>query len=389
MQKITIKVPIELKYFIKKLFLLLIRIKNFLILLIIFFFLTISYNESHKKFYNSKKGSSYNINNPNNIKLGICTLGKNENKYIKEFITHYKELGVDKIFLHDNNDIGFKNESFEDVISDYIKDDFVEIINYRGKRAPQFKIYTECYKKNNKFYDWLIFFDIDEFIYLQNYSNIKDFLSEKKFSKCKLIYFNCFRHTDNDLLYYDNRSLSTRFPDINWKSYSFTLKTIARGNITNIKFRTSHWLDRRIKGCNVFGELVIPSRKVKLDNNINDPKFKRYYIDHYCFKSTEEYINKINKGDGIFGFNNRTRMHKIRLYFDYNRISLEKINYLEKKTGLDLTIFRNKLNKNNYKIKHYLNSSLNKKLIFYIIFLIFTYPKNKKAIFLRIVIHYK
>ena len=126
--------------------------------------MTISYNESHKKFYNSKKGSSYNINNPNNIKLGICTLGKNENKYIKEFITHYKELGVDKIFLHDNNDIGFKNESFEDVISDYIKDDFVEIINYRGKRAPQFKIYTECYKKNNKFYDWLIFFDIDEFI---------------------------------------------------------------------------------------------------------------------------------------------------------------------------------------------------------------------------------
>ena len=345
--------------------------------MIIFFLLTFSYNERNKKLYSTKKGSSNNINNLSRIKLGICTLGKNENKYIKEFITHYKKLGVDKIFLHDNNDIGSINESFEDAIPEYIKDNFVEIINYRGKRAPQFKIYTECYRKNNKFYDWLIFFDIDEFIHLQDYSNIKDFLSEKQFSKCKLIYFNCLRHTDNDLLYYDNRSLSTRFPYINWESRSFTLKTIARGNITNIKFRTSHWLDRRIKGCNVFGEFVIPSRRVKLNNNINEPKLKRYYIDHYCFKSTEEYINKINKGDGIFGFNNRTRMHKIHLYFDYNRITLEKINYLEKKTGLNLTIFRNRINKNSSNLKHNLTSSLNSKIIFYIIvFFIYLYNKN-------------
>ena len=184
-----------------------------------------------------------------------------------------------------------------------------------------------------------------------------------------IIYFNCFRHTDNDLLFYDNRSLSTRFPYINWKSRSFTLKTIARGNISNIKFRTSHWLDRRIKGCNVFGEVVIPSKRVKLDNNINEPKYKRYYIDHYCFKSTEEYINKINKGDAIFGLNNKTKMHKINLYFAYNRISLEKIKYFEKKTGLNLKVFRNKLNKTFLNLNHNLNLSLTSQIILYIIFL--------------------
>ena len=88
--------------------------------------------------------------------------------------------------MHDNNNIDNKSESFEEEINEYIKDDFVEIINYRGKVAPQFKIFTQCYKNNNKNYDWLIFFDIDEFIHLQNYSNIKDFLNEERFNKCKL-----------------------------------------------------------------------------------------------------------------------------------------------------------------------------------------------------------
>ena len=93
------------------------------------------------------------INNINETRVCICTLGKNENRYIKEFLNHYKELGVDKIFLYDNNDKGNNSESFENEISEFIKEDFVEIINYRGKVHPQFQIYRKCYQKNNQKYD--------------------------------------------------------------------------------------------------------------------------------------------------------------------------------------------------------------------------------------------
>ena len=51
-------------------------------------------------------------------------------------------------------------------MSDYVKNDFVEINSYRGKIAPQLKIYEKCYNSNKSKYDWLIFFDIDEFIHL-------------------------------------------------------------------------------------------------------------------------------------------------------------------------------------------------------------------------------
>ena len=301
-------------------------IKNIL-LLILYKLLFSSYNDKHLNLGDKNRINNILTNDKKNLKVCICTLGKKENKYIREFIKHYLKYGVDKIYLYDNNDID--DERFETIISDFIEAKFVEIFNYRGKIAPQFKIFDDCYKNNYRIYDWLIYYDIDEFINLKNYSNIKDFLNKKIFKKCKSIYLNCIRHTDNDLLYYDNRTLAERFPFINWNSNMYTVKTMIRGNLKGIRFKTSHWLDTNIYGCDVNGKIIIPSKKKKLDNNINTLEIKNHYIDHYCFKSTEEYINKINKGDGIFGNNNKIRMHKIYLYFSYNKLTLEKINYID------------------------------------------------------------
>ena len=38
-------------------------------------------------------------------------------------------------------------------------------------------------------------------------------------------------------------------------------------------------------------------------------------------------------------------MNKIKFYFAFNKISLKKINYIEKEARINLTVFRNKLNK--------------------------------------------
>ena len=59
-----------------------------------------------------------------NSKICVCSIGKNENLYIKEFVEYYKSIGIDKIFIYDNNDI--QGESFETVLEDYKKN----IINF-------------------------------------------------------------------------------------------------------------------------------------------------------------------------------------------------------------------------------------------------------------------
>ena len=61
--------------------------------------------------------------------------------------------------------------------------------------------------------DWLIFYEIDEFIFLKNFDNIKTFLNQKKFIKCKSIQLNWVHLSDNNRLYYENKPLFIRFKE--------------------------------------------------------------------------------------------------------------------------------------------------------------------------------
>ena len=120
-----------------------------------------------------------NFNKISNIKICVCTCAKQENEYVREFVEYYKNYGVDKIFIYDNNDE--KDERLETYISEYVNNGYVQIINYREKKKIQFKAFNECYKENKNKYDWFIYYDIDEFIHLENYKNIKTYLNSKKF----------------------------------------------------------------------------------------------------------------------------------------------------------------------------------------------------------------
>ena len=268
-------------------------------------------------------------------------MGKKENRYIREFVEHYKSYGIDKIFLYDNNNI--KGEKFEAVINDYIENGFVELINYRGKIRVLMEMMNDCYKRNYKNYNWLIFFEIDEYIHLKNNKNIKEYLKSSRFYKCQRIQLNWIFHTDNNLLYYDQRPLKERFTERERKARGLKrgdwngIKSILRGHISNIKINCVHTLNHKLRSCDGHGKIK------PIDGIITkDADFQDYYIDHYYSKSTEEFINKITKGDALFVDN---RMARIRTYFAYNQITKEKIDLIEKGTGLNLSEIRRKINK--------------------------------------------
>ena len=42
--------------------------------------------------------------NEKEIKVALCTMGKNENLYVNEFVQYYSKLGIDHIFIYDDND---------------------------------------------------------------------------------------------------------------------------------------------------------------------------------------------------------------------------------------------------------------------------------------------
>jgi hypothetical protein len=181
---------------------------------------------------------------------------------------------------------------------------------------------NECYELNNESYDWLIFYELDEFIHLSNFENIKDFLNQKKFDKCQIIYLNLLVHNDNNQLYYENQSLFKRFPQIVPKTIDKNLqvKMIIKGGINNLIIQTTakaHIINKQntLKTCNGFGNFIIPKG---FNTYITD--YKLYYVDHFFCKSTEEFINKLKRGD---------KLARIKRYFKYNKVSIEKIKMIE------------------------------------------------------------
>ena len=176
---------------------------------------------------------------------------------------------------------------------------------------------------------------MDEFINLHGYTNIKQFLYEKRFKDCQLIYLNLVLHTDNNQLHYENKPLSERFPEIvNVSRAYFEVKSILRGHIPNIVINCIHRINTNYRSCDGYGH---PS-KLK-DTNAIEPDYTNYYIDHYYSKSTEEFIEKINRGDAFFvkGFKYE-RFEKLAKQIVLTK---EKIEMIEKGTGLNLSKYKN------------------------------------------------
>jgi len=263
------------------------------------------------------------------LKLALCAIAKNENLYIREWIEYYKMLGINKIILYDNNEVN--GEKFEDVINDYIENGFVEIVDRRGiviqdnkyGKSTQGKAYHDCYYNNYKNYDWLLFFDIDEFLAINyKYKNIYEFLND--FNNYDGIKVQWKMYGDNENLHYENKPVIERFLSPTNFAYHNEVKTILKCKEYQFELKFG------AHGVSNKEPIVVNMKKkrVKVKNfNLDIKKYKDLpvYLNHFYSKSTEEYIQrKFNKTDATFGRNHNSLNYIKRNYFRYNKFTKEK-----------------------------------------------------------------
>lgn len=106
--------------------------------------------------------------------LCLVAIFKNESHILKEWIEHYLNQGVDKIFLVDNG----STDNYYSILQPYISSGKVDLVKDTKKHA-QVELYNKHFLSKCKAYDWVIVCDLDEFIYGRKYCNsIKDFLSK-------------------------------------------------------------------------------------------------------------------------------------------------------------------------------------------------------------------
>ena len=283
----------------------------------------------------------------------LCAIGRMENEYIREWVEYNKNIGFTNICLFDNNYDG--EQDFRDVIGDYIESGYVILKDYRNKSLCQIEAYTECYTEYGNEYDWLAFFDCDEFITLMFHNNISDYLSDKMFDEFYVIKLNWALYGDNDMLYNDGRPLTERFkypiptnkPTHNGDIESRSTKSIVRGsqkiktneNDNGFVFLDAH-LVNLCPACNNAGKEVLCTERMI------PTTYEYAYLRHYSTKTAREYCNKIRRGyPDIFGTYYRDINGYLYLieniFFTVNNITSEKIQIFKDVLGADASYLLN------------------------------------------------
>jgi len=205
------------------------------------------------------------------MKVGLICIAKDEDNYIDEWIKYHLKIGFDDIYIYRNNwEFSYEHEN-------------VHITKMNGKKK-QIVSYNDGFQKYKSQYDWIAFFDVDEFLVLKKHKNVKDFLSE--YSDYDSVGINWCLFGDNglDSVIDNNYSLIKRFTKRK-SSVNPHIKSIVNtkfNGLIDIHHAVCQTVDtnfKKFKG----------SRNYDGDNEIAQ-------INHYFCKTKEEFLNKINRG---------------------------------------------------------------------------------------------
>lgn len=277
------------------------------------------------------------------MKTLICSPVKCENLYLREWVQYHKNLGFNKIVLYDNNDEN--GEHLEENIYDYIKSGFIDIYDYRGKHEITNTIYKDCYLKYGNEYDWIFYFDIDEFFTINpntKCKTINELMFNPIYNYFDMMRINCIIFGDNNLIHYESKPVLERFIyPINFDHIDNALtKTILRGNLKlpdDIIFGP-HCILNFTPQCGSMNGTFVYSHinyNIPLSEDLNNDfctplfDFSIAIIRHYYTKSLEEFIKKIKRGYPDVEPEKWQESINLDHFFIYNEKTPEKLEYLK------------------------------------------------------------
>lgn len=294
---------------------------------------------------------------------GVVGIGKWEENYLEEWINYHLQLGFDKIYFYDNNEVD--NTKQKEVCDKYPQVVYRDVQGWPTKQTKLYN-YLQMYVYNNAYLNndckYLLFEDIDEFLVLKNNHNLHDLIRFKKY-----IHINWQIYGDNDQIYKDDRPVMERFsnPIIDkYNEYNKFIKSIIQTK-NKIYFNNPHYCvsDLECKTptgnkCNGSLSYIEPS----------DYENDYAIINHYYTKSAEEFIDKMIKGSA-----DGKHVTHPRRYFEINKKTEDKVKFFKSRNPCKvLNVFVNYDHTDNNSINilttciQYLHSYINISHIIYV-----------------------
>lgn len=225
----------------------------------------------------------------------ICAIFKNEGTYLKEWVEYNKLIGIDHIYLYNNN----STDNYLEVLAPYLQDKYITLKDWTRNQA-QMEAYVDCIESFSGEANWIGFIDLDEFIVPIHNNNMKDFLERFEQRPAVKIYWKLFgtsglENRDRDGLVIEDFNSC-------WEKLVETGKCFYN---TAYAFDYSKTAGLHHNLWTIIGNIHTPP--VNCFDRISQKEYEflpsanvDIQINHYFTKSYSEYIEKSAKGDVYF-----------------------------------------------------------------------------------------
>ncbi|ACU88244.1 glycosyltransferase family 2 protein [Desulfomicrobium baculatum] len=216
--------------------------------------------------------------------LSVCCIAKNEHPFIKEWINHHLLVGAEKIIIFDND----SSPSLKNSVQEYIDHGIVDFFEITGKEQ-QMAAYDRCLREYEKKSKWIAFIDVDEFIVPKQSEDVRLILTD----------YEDFGGLGVHWVEFGSSGYLTRPPQMQLQSYvqRFPLDYPKNMHIKSIV------QPGRVKGsCDphrfIYNEpwFCVDENCFPLAESQGPFTAKSIQLNHYYYRSHEDYCKKIERG---------------------------------------------------------------------------------------------
>lgn len=207
------------------------------------------------------------------MKTALVCIAKNEDHYIDEWIDYHLSIGFSDVFVYENNWRCTNEKAIK--------------IPWDGE-GMQVKGYNN-FIENNTEYDWVAFFDVDEFLVLKKHKNIADFL--KDYSFIPAVGVNWVLFGDSGLPEPNgDYSVMKRFTK-RQRGVNIHIKSIVNLKTSDIQMQNPHYTNTGSFAPD--GIMIIGAFNYTGNDEI-------VQLNHYFCKTRPEFLEKVNRGRANF-----------------------------------------------------------------------------------------
>jgi hypothetical protein len=213
------------------------------------------------------------------MKVALVCVARWEDYYLKEWLDYNQKLGFDKVIMYQND---WRTELEHPILEKRISDG-------RSIQVPTYNHFLNTERE----YDWIAFFDCDEYLVLKKHNNIKE-LIEEYHDKTSVIGLNWFIYGNLGKVSREGDSLIKQFP-MRSNTIDPHIKVIVNKRTTQT-MQLPH---------NTLGPSMDTNGKIfQGPFNPNGPSDVAY-INHYHNKTKEDWELRCKRGriDCDFGHN--------------------------------------------------------------------------------------